>query len=458
MNVSFPSLRDMLAPYKRHRDEVDGRIRDGIERHRKADAALRLTDETGAPVAGAKVTLVQRSHDFGLGCNLFLLGELETEEKNETYRRVFAETFNMATLPFYWNTLEPTPGSLRFAADSPRIYRRPPPDLCVGFCREHGIKPKLHCLNYDAWPTPDWVPRDGVAAVKRALETRFTQIAERYAASIPCVEVTNETLNPPVPKCTPFFLEPDFIHWSFETARKYFPTNELVINEPTSKVLWNIFGEMPDHMRQRFLGNRSQYYLLLEHELAQRTPIDAVGIQYHIFVPRERAVSTAATLCDPLFLYRVMDLYGSFGVPLQITETTLPAHGVSAEDEEVQAELLRMTYSVFFSHPTMEAVIYWNLVDGYAAGGSPGDMTAGENRYRGGLLRFDMGEKPAFRELRRLFREEWRTRCVLETNADGRCSFRGFRGDYDAVVEKNGRLVKRTFRLARGGAAATWTI
>ncbi len=35
------SLRDMLAPYDRHRDEVDGRIRDGIERHRKVDAVLR---------------------------------------------------------------------------------------------------------------------------------------------------------------------------------------------------------------------------------------------------------------------------------------------------------------------------------------------------------------------------------------------------------------------------------
>ena len=35
------SHRDMLAPYERHRDEGDGRIRGGIERHRKADAVLR---------------------------------------------------------------------------------------------------------------------------------------------------------------------------------------------------------------------------------------------------------------------------------------------------------------------------------------------------------------------------------------------------------------------------------
>jgi len=456
--MSFPSLRGMLAPYERNRDQVDERIRDGIERHRKDAATLRVVDGSGAPVAGAKVSVVQRRHDFRLGCNLFLLDELETEEKNETYRRLFADMFDLAVLPFYWNALEPTPGALRFAADSPRIYRRPPPDLCVAYCRDHGIVPKLHCLNYDAWPTPDWVPRESVAATKRALETRFAQIAERYAADIPCIEVTNETLNPPVPQCTPFFLEDDFVSWSFETARRYFPSNELVINEPTSKVLWNIFGEMPDHMRQRCLGNRSQYFLLLQRELAHGTPIDAVGIQYHVFTSRERAAASAATLCDPLFLYRVLDLYGSLGKPVQITETTLPSFGESAEDEEVQAELLRMAFSVFFSHPAVEAAIWWNLVDGYAAGGGPGDMTAGENRYRGGLLRFDLGEKPAFRELRRLFKEEWRTRCVLETDADGRCSFCGFHGDYDVAVETNGRRVERPLRLPRGGADLRWTV
>ena len=40
------SLRDMLAPYDRHRDEVDGRIRDGIERHRKADTVLRRIERS----------------------------------------------------------------------------------------------------------------------------------------------------------------------------------------------------------------------------------------------------------------------------------------------------------------------------------------------------------------------------------------------------------------------------
>ena len=37
--MSELSLRGMLSPYERSRDQVDERIRDGIERYRKSDAA-----------------------------------------------------------------------------------------------------------------------------------------------------------------------------------------------------------------------------------------------------------------------------------------------------------------------------------------------------------------------------------------------------------------------------------
>ncbi len=456
--MSECSIRDMLAPYERNRETVDARIREGVEKHRRRDASLRLTDEAGQPVSGAKVTLTQKSHDFGVGCNLFMLDELETPEKNETYKRIFADTFNMATLPFYWKDLEPTQGKPRFAADSPRVYRRPAPDLCLDFCGRHGIRPKLHCLNYDPW-TPDWVPRDSTAATKRALERRFEQIAERYAGSIPCIEVTNETLNPPSAHATPLYNEDDFVSWSFHTARRLFPKNELVINECTSQALWFFWGELSDSARERFSGNRSRYYMQIERELFHGTPIDAIGIQYHLFVRREQAAHAAQFLCDPLFLYRVLDKYAEFGLPLQITETTLPAYSNRPEDEDVQAGLLRLLYSVCFSHPAVEALIYWNLPDGYASGAKPGDMTAGENYYHGGLLRFDMSEKPALAMLKDLFQHEWHTECALTTDDKGRCAFRGFLGEYEAVIEKNGRRIVKALRLSRDGShEEQWTI
>lgn len=63
-----------------------------------------------------------------------MLDEFETEEKNRAYREVFKDTFNLATVPFYWSDLEPERGKPRYTADSPKIYRRPATDLCVDYC------------------------------------------------------------------------------------------------------------------------------------------------------------------------------------------------------------------------------------------------------------------------------------------------------------------------------------
>ena len=57
----------------------------------------------------------------------------------------------------------------------------------------------------------------------------------------------------------------------------------------------------------------------------------------------------------------------------------------------------------------MEAVIYWNLVDGYAAFAPQGDMKCGENIYYGGLMHFDMTEKPSYKMLKKLIHEDWHT-------------------------------------------------
>ena len=223
-------VEGFLKPYEENREYVDARIKAGIEQNRKSWGKVQVLDRNGQPVSGAHLRYAQKSHDFKLGANIFMLDEMESEEKNAEYKRLFADTFNMATVPFYWNSLEPEQGKPRFAADSPKIYRRPAPDLCLDFCREHGITPKAHCLNYDGWSVPAWVPRDSVEGVKKALERRFEQLAERYRDRIEGWEVTNETLCACTDNHTPFFYEDDFVSWSFETARRYFPRNELIIN------------------------------------------------------------------------------------------------------------------------------------------------------------------------------------------------------------------------------------
>ena len=426
--------------------ETEDRIQSGIEQNRKGYLRLDVKDETGKPLRGVKVRIDQKTHDFRFGANLFMLDELETPEKNETYKRVFAETFNLATLPFYWSDLEPEKGHPRFGTESPRIYRRPTPDLCLAFCEEHCIEPKLHCLNYPQW-TPLWVPED-VGEEKRLLDKRIREIAERYRDRIPSMEVTNETLHStafpkpkvkrnPTSRTASIYRAPDLVEWSFAAARRYLPANRLVINEATRHVWQN-----------EFQFNRSAYYMQIQRALEKGAGIDSIGFQYHMFYPPEREADEVRSLLDPRQLFAVMDQYADFGLPLQITEVTVPAFSDSAADEELQAKIAETLYRIWFSHPNMEAVIYWNVVDGYAAWAKPGDFSGGENAYRGGLLHFDMTPKPVFNALSGLIRETWHT--AEEVTVDESAALKGFYGEYEVTAEKDGKTVATRVHLKKG--------
>ncbi|MDD4369438.1 MAG: endo-1,4-beta-xylanase, partial [Oscillospiraceae bacterium] len=366
----------IMQHYLEQKEETDARIKLGIEQNRKGYATLRLQTPNGRPLCRTPVHAVLRRHEFKHGANLFMLDEFESADKNQRYREQFSQLFNLATLPFYWKDLEPRQGQPRFAEDSPRVYRRPAPDLCLDYCREHDIEPKLHCLNYVPF-TPDWVP-DDIRQTRFLLEKRFAEIAARYSRTIPGHEVINETL------CAckrRFFQQPDLVEWSFKLAEKYFPGNELIINECAG---------IYQHETQ---GNRMPYYLLIQRALEHGARIDTIGMQCHWFFPIDYEQGLidqdrGDAYLNPANIYSVMDRLAAFGKPLQITEITIPAFANKPAFEALQAQLLKLYYSIWFSHPAMEAIIYWNLVDGYAAWTEPGDISSGENLYYGGLLRF----------------------------------------------------------------------
>ena len=438
---------EVLRFFEAHRDYAEERIKSGIELYRKGAAEISVTLD-GKPFDG-RVKITQKNHEFRFGANLFMLGEFENETKNELYKEKFAKVFNLATLPFYWDTLEPEKGKPRFAKDSPPIYRRPPIDLCMEYCEKTGIEPKAHCLNYDMF-TPAWAHDLTVPEFKKALSRRMRVLAERYADRIPSWEVTNETFslskgrNP-----TKFYYEDDFLAWSYRTADRFFPENHFIIND---YMMWDMIADGAN--RDAATTNRARYYMQIERLLRDGTHIDSIGMQYHNFFDRASEPVRAAERYDPVHLYKELDNYAKLGKRIQITEMTVPAYSEGGDDEEVQAELLYNTYRVFFSHPAMEAIIYWNLVDGYAYSknlpgrAAIGNMETGENTYHGGLLRFDLSEKPAFRVLDRLFHKEWHTELKREVR-DGRLAFRGFYGDYDITFEKDGKLYTKTVSLSR---------
>ena len=207
----------------------------------------------------------------------------------------------------------------------------------------------------------------------------------------------------------------------FKTAEKYFPHNTLAINE------WSTLWEAPE-------TPWDNYASYIENELLRGGRIDAIGMQFHMFHRAERYFDATRKFYDLAQLFRTLDNYARFGRPMQITEVTVPAFTADAADEESQADVLERLYSLWFSYPNMTQIVYWNLADGYAAFTTPGNMTDGENYYRGGLLRFDMSEKPAYRRLRHLITEVWTTEETVTADDSGAAHFRGFYGEYEVTV------------------------
>ena len=439
--------RRVLELFEEYKDYTTDRVKNGIELYRKGYAFLTVKDENGEPVEGAKIIVKQKSHEFRFGANLFMLDELETPEKNEAYKKHFAEAFNMATLPFYWDATEPEEGKTRYHKDAPPMYRRPPIDRCMAFCEQHGIEPREHGLAYDNF-FPKWLYDAPIPKIKQALDRRCREIAARYGDKINTIEVTNEMNWAPHKAKTAFYEEPDYVTQCFKLAEKHFPASQLVINEGT-KLCWK------DNCR-----TSDKYYGYIHKAVSEGARIDAIGMQYHQFHKREHEYEETRISYDPVQLYKHMDLYAQFGKPLQVTEVTVPAYSPEAEDEEIQAEILKNLYAIWFSHPAMEQIVYWNLVDGYAHVWTPdldkirasqGDMTLGENYYHGGLLRFDMTPKPAFFAIKDLIEREWHTETETATNGMGKAQFKGFFGKYEITVEKDGKTVTKEIDLSKKG-------
>lgn len=428
--------RKILEAFEQQKAFLDTTVASGIETNRKGDVSIVITDSDGNAISDAKITVKQKNHEFRFGANLFMLDELETAEKNEQYKKSFADLFNMATLPFYWDATEPERGHTRYAKDSEKIYRRPAIDLCIEFCEKHGIEPREHALAYEHF-FPKWLKNASVEEVKLAYENRCREISERYRDKIPTIEVTNEMFWGDHEGATVLYNQPDYVEWCFKTAEKYFPANQLCINE---------FTVMAWSDRCRALN---PYYLYIENALLKGARIDAVGMQYHMFYRAEEEYAQTRPFYDPKNLYAHMDLFARFQKPLQVTEVTIPAYSDSEEDEQLQAEIITNLYRIWFSHKNMEQIVYWNLVDGYAYGAVQGDMKFGENYYYGGLLRFDMTPKPAYHAIKNLIQNEWHTEATLTADQSGNASFRGFYGDYDVIVEANGKRIETTVPLRK---------
>jgi GH35 family endo-1,4-beta-xylanase len=395
---TLPDPKELLEAAEAREREVVAATDAAIEKHRKADAKVRILDTAGKPLAGVKVSIEQTSHEFLFGCNIYMFDRYRDEAQNAAYKRRLEELFNYATVGFYWRWYEPQRGKPQYEYT----------DKVVAWCRERGIRLKGHPLLWgNQSGVPSWSQGQPSPEIQRQ---RVVDIMQRYRGRIEFWEVVNEPSHLAEPK----------IDQPYRWARQSDPRAYLIVND------------------YQVLADGCPAFLKLVTEARQNgVPFDGIGIQAH--EPR--------TMRFPLDrVQQILDRYASPGKELHITEFTPTSSGQKISrshregvwDEAAQADYAVKFYRVCFAHPSMRAITWWDLCD-------QGSWLPG-----GGMLRADMSVKPVYEQLKQLIHEEWKTRVAATTDADGRLSFRGFFGKYRVMIELPGGKVQRQFQIRKG--------
>jgi endo-1,4-beta-xylanase len=195
--------------------------------------------------------------------------DLDAFADDPTYRERIAAEFSAVTAEnvMKWETLEPEPG----------VYNYEPADQLVGFARQNRQLVRGHVL---VWHNqlPGWLT-GGVAAgditpseLRGILRTHILETVRHFRGKVWHWDVANEVIDDNADLRDNIWLQnlgPDYIADAFRWANQADPHVKLYLND------YNIEG---------FSAKSDAYYELVQQLLADRVPIDGLGVQGHLGV------------------------------------------------------------------------------------------------------------------------------------------------------------------------------
>lgn len=413
--------------------EIKGRIERGIEQNRKGD--FKITFDK--PVENLKVSLLR--HEFVFGAPTMAIAATQDENGNIDMQRVknmkklvWEELFNGATLSVLWKYYEPQPGVYRFEKNAPYMRFRPSPAFVLDEFKDLDLTYRAHCLTWfnKQWFFSDWVERTAEDSAA-ASDIYIKKVCERFGTEIPYWNIANEF-------CTFYdsdvrkFMHKDAVYKAFIEARKHLPESAVfTYNELTDA--WD------DAYRNR---EYCPLYLLVQNLLLRGCKVDEIGLQLHVFSEKLWSDILNGKAFRPEFMLNVLDLYAELGLPLQITEITIPGLPEGPVGEENQAYIAEKFYRLWFSHPAVNSITWWHTVDG---------TSKAEGKWKSGILNFDFTKKKSYDVLKRLIKDEWTTNAGSETPVKA-LDFRGFYGKYKVSYTVDGKNYETVIPFHKNGA------
>jgi endo-1,4-beta-xylanase len=388
------SGRYLRAPW---RTEAQTRI----DRHRKSQLQVIVTDRDGSPLSGVKVTAKLKRHAYGFGTFLDSPA-LRQDSDGERYRRELLARFNLVTVPMFdvdWGWSSP-PNQ----AEWPRLAE---------WAKSQGLRRRGTNVLVPGWrwsPT-SWRELESEPirldkAITASIVTRFSAFKDSGFES---VDAFSE------PRANPEFAQifglKRLTEWA-SLAKMILPAPQWTVNEDTI-------------LEQGGHADRNVEALLATVQKLREAgaPINAIALECRF----------GDEVTPPEDLLRILNRLDDAGLPILATELM-----VETSDEKLQADYLRDFHTLFFSHPATQAIVQWGFWEGQ------------HWNPPAALFRKDWSPKPALKAIDQLVLDRWMTRAEGKTGRSGRWTVRGFHGDYELRIAHSGEVKTVAARLEPG--------
>lgn len=410
-----------------------------IRTHRMGTKSLELLLPDGRVVpVGAAYKIEQINHAFQFGGSLAADWKVPKKEWYPAFKTQFAHLFNYATIDFYWAVHAKKQGQWHYNPES---------RAKLEWAKAQGMTLRGHPLMWHE-VLPAWISNSerDIAEIDADITQHVKMLLDTYP-EIDEWDVYNEA---PGIKWRP---EDEGIRRWHEWVGGAALVSERMLElaraqKPNKRYILNHYTDLD-----------KEYEELIEHCLAQGADFEAIGIQTHMHTIMESI--------DEERLWQALEKYSRFGKPLHLSEISIlscerfkdwesfkkwtaavdaaasngeprPTLPSTAELELYQAQLAHDFYTLAFSHPAVEAIIWWTITDLEPWRGMPA-----------GLLDAQGKPKPVYEVLDQLINDAWRTRKSGLVAEGGQVLLNGFFGEYRLTVELEGEIFEASFELSK---------
>jgi endo-1,4-beta-xylanase len=379
-------------------------VENDIQKHRTAPFVFRVTDQNDNPIVGADIRVRMIRHEFNFGLATLRFDLFEKPESQKRHDDWVAATLNQTTVHTCWRWIEPQQNQFCFRNL----------DKSIIDADKYYLKKLAHCLFWDHpdWFRPTWISSDiSHEKYMQLWKNYIDTLALRYDGKIDAWNVLNEATRKEDGGCR--IIVPDGFYKAFDYVRRRL-SGELGLC-----FYHDVFYTACKH------GCRALEFLIVHDLLARGIPLDFVSLQFHVFDRR-----WANMAYHPDNIRKVVELFGSLGVPINIAEFGV-YFGIDLNKPDLinhtrnpisQDILIKNMYKFFFSLPEIDGVTYWQEF---------GKRAWNINM----IVDEEWNMRPAGQSVTDLITQEWNTNVAGKTDAEGVFITPCFFGDYEIIIK-----------------------